>query len=116
MGAPWRAAWSLMCRRQTLETQWKEASAQRAEYADTAMQIRNLQERIEAINGAAPHARPEGCKTAEDFLRITRPDYRPGKLMAFSDDDAIKFIEKIMVYEKTVTVAFKAGIEITVRR
>ena len=100
---------------ETLETQWKEASAQRAEYADTETQIRNLQERIEAINGAAPHARPEGCKTAEDFLRITRPDYMPGKLMAFSDD-AIRFIEKIMVYEKTVTVAFKAGIEITVRR
>ena len=36
--------------------------------------------------------------------------------MAFSDDDAIKFIEKIVVDEKTVTVAFKAGIEITVGR
>ena len=62
---------------ETLETQWNETSAQRAEYADTAIQIRNLQERIEAINGAAPHTRPKGCKTAEDFLRITRPDYRP---------------------------------------
>ena len=47
---------------------------------------------------------------------MTRPEYRPGRITEFSDDDTMKSIDKIVVDERTVTVAFKAGIEVTVGR
>lgn len=105
-------------RLQELHGRWAESSEQRAVYADKALHIRNLQDRIQAMNGEpdtpAYKLCPNGaCQKADTFYRITRPDYKNGE---FSDDEVIRFVERIEVAKDAVTVFFKAGISITVGR
>ena len=101
-----------------MQGRWAEASEQRAVYADKALQIRNLQDRIQAMSGEpdtpAYKLCPNGaCQKAETFYRTTRPDYKNGE---FSDDEVIRFVERIEVAKDAVTVRFKAGISATVTR
>ena len=98
-----------------LQRSWSEASEQRAVYADKALQVRNLQDRIKVMEkGNDQYAyllSPMGkCESAENFFRITQPKCGAGKVTAFSDDDMIRYIERIEVFEDRVTVVFKAGI------
>lgn len=103
-----------------LQNDWLAASTRRAEYANSVHQSRNLRERMDAIASLpVAKAAPEengACRDAETFFQLTRAAYTPGPLTAFSDDETIKLVERIMVNEDTITVVFKAGIEITVRR
>ena len=100
----------------TLQEQWSAASEQRAVYADKALQIQSLQDRIKVMAGEAEKGvkhRNGSCENAEDFYRLTRPEYHDG---AYTDDDVIRFVEKIVVGGEKVTVVFKAGISVDVMR
>ena len=110
----------LIHRLEALQTAWLERSIHRADFADQLIQVRNLQERIDAIEGVqkrdAVNEENGACQTAEHFFKMTQTVYIPGMVTTFSDDETIKFIEKIIVNRETVTIIWKAGIEITVER
>lgn len=100
----------------TLQKRWTQASEQRAVYADKALQIQSLQDRIKVMAGEAEKGvrhKDGSCENAEDFYRLTRPEYHSG---AYTDDDVIRFVEKIVVGADKVSVVFKAGISVDVMR
>ena len=100
----------------TLQEQWTQASEQRAVYADKALQIQSLLDRIRVMAGDAEKGvkhRDGSCENAEDFYRLTRPEYHGG---AYTDDDVIRFVDRIVVGADKVTVVFKAGISEDVGR
>ena len=104
-----------------LRSAWATASEQRAIYADKLLHIRNLQDRITAMTtGSAerPYREsPNGrCDRPDLFFRLTRPDYPQGKVVACTDDDVIRFVEKVEIGEETVTVIFKAGVSVELER
>jgi len=104
-----------------LRNAWATASEQRAIYADKLLHIRNLQDRILAMTmgGAERPYResPNGrCDKPDLFFRLTRPDYPQGKVAACTDDDVIRFVEKVEIGEGTVTVIFKAGVSVELER
>lgn len=104
-----------------LRSAWATASEQRAIYADKLLHIRNLQDRITAMTtGSAerPYREsPNGrCDKPDLFFRLTRPDYPQGKVVACTDDDVIRFVEKVEIGEETVTVIFKAGVSVELER
>ena len=83
--------------------------------------IRNLQDRIKAmIDGSAPRPyreSPNGrCNRPDLFFRLTRPNYPDGRVTKYSEDDTFRFIEKIEIGWETVTVHFKAGISVELKR
>ena len=104
----------------------------RAEYADKLVHIRNLIDRIDDMVGpkfVPPEDRtvmdlkdfmengePPACSDTEDFYRRTRRHYPRGFVKEFIDDDVIRFIERILVGEKKITVDFKAGVSIEISR
>ncbi|MBP3876023.1 MAG: recombinase family protein [Lachnospiraceae bacterium] len=101
--------------------QWMATSEQRAIYADRQLNIRNLQDRIKAmIDGSAPRPyreSPNGrCNRPDLFFRLTRPNYPDGRVTKYSEDDTFRFIEKIEIGWETVTVHFKAGISVELKR
>ena len=104
----------------------------RAEYVDKLVHIRNLIDRIDDMVGpkfVPPEDRtvmdlkdfmengePHACSDTEDFYRRTRRHYPRGFVKEFIDDDVIRFIERILVGEKKITVDFKAGVSIEISR
>ena len=104
----------------------------RAEYVDKLVHIRNLIDRIDDMVGpkfVPPEDRtvmdlkdfmengePPACSDTEDFYRRTRRHYPRGFVKEFIDDDVIRFIERILVGEKKITVDFKAGVSIEISR
>ena len=104
----------------------------RAEYVDKLVHIRNLVDRIDDMVGpkfVPPEDRtvmdlkdfmengePPACSDTEDFYRRTRRHYPRGFVKEFIDDDVIRFIERILVGEKKITVDFKAGVSIEISR
>ena len=99
-----------------LQEQWSAASEQRAVYADKALQIQSLQDRITVMAGEAEKGvkhRDGSCENAEDFYRLTRPEYHGG---AYTDDDVIRFVDRIVVGADKVSVIFKAGISVDIER
>ena len=100
---------------------WAAASEQRAIYADKLLHIRNLQDRITAMKtGSAERPYCENssgrCDKPDLFFSLTRPDYPKGKVSACTDDDVIRFVEKVEIGEETVTVIFKAGVSVELKR
>ena len=99
-----------------LQEKWSAASEQRAVYADKALQIQSLQDRIKVMAGEAEKGvrhRDGSCENAEDFYRLTRPEYHGG---AYTDDDVIRFVDRITVSGEKVSVIFKAGISVDIER
>lgn len=105
---------------ETLQEQWTEASRQRAVYAEKDVQIRNLLQRIATIKGADEGERDTedygACSGPEEFWRITRPEYEPGPVTEFHDEEVIMFIERIVVEPEKFRIQFKAGVSIEVKR
>ena len=106
---------------EALRTAWATASEQRAVYADKLLHIRNLMDRIKAITeGSEPRPyreSPKGrCDKPDLFFRLTRPNYPQGAVTDYSDDDVIRFVEKVEIGEETVTVVFKAGVSVEMER
>ena len=100
---------------------WAAASEQRAVYADKALHIRGLQDRVRAIAEGSeerPYREsPNGrCAKPDLFFRLTRPGYADGRVTECSDDDILRFVEKIEIGWQTVTVTFKAGISVELPR
>ena len=54
------------------------------------------------------------CPDVEDFFRRTRRSYPRGPMKEFVDDDVIRFVERILVGNDTITVEFKAGVSVEV--
>lgn len=110
--------------RQRLEetrNQWADASEQRAVYADKALQIRNLLDRIKLMEEGQERyvyrLSPNGrCEKPETFFRLTRPECPEGPVMECRDDDVIRYLEKIVVYPDRLAVSFKAGITVDIPR
>ena len=50
------------------------------------------------------------------FFRLTRPAYGTGKVTEYSEDDVIRFIEKVEIGTDMVTVLFKAGVSVELER
>ena len=110
-------------RKQLVEVRekWAAASEQRAVYADKALHIRGLQDRVRAIAEGSeerPYREsPNGrCAKPDLFFRLTRPGYADGRVTECSDDDILRFIEKVEIGWQTVTVTFKAGISVELPR
>ena len=104
-----------------LRTAWATASEQRAIYADKLLHIRNLMDRIAAMTtGSEPRPyreSPKGrCDNPDLFFRLTRPDYPQGAVTEYSDDDVIRFVDKVEIGEGKVTVVFKAGVSVELER
>ena len=104
-----------------IKEQWAAVSEQRAAYADRQLHIRNLQDRITAmVEGSEPRPyreSPNGrCGRPDLFFRLTRPGYPDGRVTECSEDDIFRFIEKIEIGWETVTVTFKAGISVELKR
>ena len=104
-----------------MRSQWAAASEQRAVYADKLLQIRNLQDRIKAMTEGSPERpwreSPNGrCETTDLFLRLTRPEYKDGRVAECLEDDIIRLIEKVEIGWTTVTVTIKAGISVELER
>ena len=97
-----------------LHGQWAEASVQRAIYADKALQIKGLRQRITAIKGADNGERDTqehgACADPHDFWTITRPAFKQGPITEFPSDEVIRFVEKIVVEPEKFIVSFKAGV------
>ena len=106
---------------EALKDAWATASEQRAVYADKLLHIRNLMDRIAAMTtGSEPRPyreSPKGrCDKPDLFFRLTRPDYPQGAVTEYSDDDVIRFVEKVEIGEGKVTVVFKAGVSVELER
>lgn len=102
----------------------------RAEYADKLVHIRNLIDRIDDMVGPKPVPPEErtvvdlkdfmqngenpACPDVEDFFRRTRRSYPRGLVREYIDDDVIRFVERILVGNDTITVEFKAGVSVEV--
>ena len=102
----------------------------RAEYADKLVHIRNLIDRIDDMVGPKPmppeartvvdlkdfmeNGENPACPDVEDFFRRTRRSYPRGPMKEFVDDDVIRFVERILVGNDTITVEFKAGVSVGV--
>ena len=104
-----------------LQGRWAEASEQRAVYADKALQIRNLTDRIKVMEeGQDRYAyllSPTGkCDKAETFYRLTRPACEEGRITECSEDDIIRYLERVDIYPDRITVTFKAGIAVEIER
>lgn len=103
-----------------LGVQWAEVSDRRAVYADKELQIRNLLQRIAAMKGEDDGERDSeehgACDDAEEFWRITAPKFAPGPVAEFPGDEVIRLVEKVMIRADKITVRFKAGISIEVKR
>ncbi len=100
-----------------LEAQMKAVIEQRAVYADKAVQIRNLLDRIDAIEGKAVKKEAgEGvCNTVDAFFAMTRKAYAPGPVTKYDRDDVTRLIEKIVVGD-VIEVVFKAGVSLKFER
>ena len=95
-----------------LEQQMREIIERRAVYADKAVHIRNLLERIDAIEGKAVKKEEAGdCTTGDTFFAMTRKEYAPGPVTEYDRDDVMRMIEKIVVGD-VIEVVFKAGVSL----
>ena len=104
-----------------VKEKWAAASEQRAVYADKALHIRGLQDRIRAITVGSeerPYREsPNGrCAKPDLFFRLTRPNYPDGKVTECTDDGILRFIDKVEIGWEKVTVTFKAGISVELPR
>ena len=93
---------------------------QRAIYADKVVQIRNLLDRIDAIERKCSIADlstapvKAACFEAEDFFRRTKRQYSLGPVTEYSEDDVIRFIERIVIGDGLLSVEFKAGVHVDI--
>lgn len=104
-----------------MQDQWAEASEARAAYADKALQIRNLQDRIKVMEEGQDRyvyrLSPNGkCEKAETFYRLTRPSCPEGEVTEWSDDDVIRYLERVEIHPDYVKITFKAGITTEIPR
>ncbi len=101
-----------------LKEQMGAVIEQRAAYADKAVHIRNMLERISVLEGRKIKRKAsEGpCHSADDFFAMTRKEYTPGPVTEYDGDEVIRFIEKVVIKEDTIEVVFKAGVSVTVKR
>ena len=56
------------------------------------------------------------CYDIDDFFRRTNRHNHHGPITEFSDDDVIRFVDRITVSGDKVSVIFKAGISVDVGR
>ena len=105
---------------------------QRAIYADKLVHIRNLLDRIDDMVGPRKidssvrvkcslkdymeKGENPACPDVEEFYRRTRRRYPRGRVTQFSDDDVIRFVERILVGNDRIIVEFKAGVAVEVLR
>ena len=104
----------------------------RAIYADKLVHIRNLLDRIDDMVGPRKidssvrvkcslkdymeKGENPACPDVEEFYRRTRRRYPRGRVTQFSDDDVIRFVERILVGNDRIIVEFKAGVAVEVLR
>lgn len=86
-----------------------------AETSATEMHIRNILERIEAMRdlrptGSSAGDRSPGCCDPEDFFARTRRAYPPGPVTAIAADEAVMWIERVVVAGGKVRVEFYGGV------
>ena len=104
---------------------------ERAEHANTEVQIRLLLELVdEMVKNSLPEwmareAQPEGeetgaCRDYDDFFgrtRYTVPEgvlTEDGQMEAFNNDLVIRYLDKVVVKEDGYEVIFKAGVTVEV--
>ena len=102
----------------SLNTQYTAVSRKRAEFSARERQIRDLLERIDFIEDVEPEGVTVGasCKDEGEFYRRTRRIYPSGLVTEYSDDDVVRFIERIVIYKEKIEVEFKAGVTVGVDR
>lgn len=101
-----------------LNTQYTAVSRKRAEFAARERQIRDLLERTDFIEDVEPEGVTVGasCKDEGEFYRRTRRIYPCGLVTEYSDDDVVRFVERVIVYTERVEIEFKAGVTVGVDR
>lgn len=101
-----------------LNTQYTAVSRKRAEFACRERQIRDLLERIDFIEDREPEGVVVGpaCGDEGEFYRRTRRLYPMGLVTEYTEDDVVRFVERIVIYKEKIEVEFKAGVTVSVDR
>ena len=116
---------------QVITSEMDEAYAERAEHANTEVQIRLLLELVdEMVKNSLPEwmareAQPEeeqtgACRDYDDFFNRTRytvPEGvldENGRMEAFNNDLVIRYLDRVVVKDDGYEVAFKAGVTVEV--
>ena len=102
----------------SLNTQYTAVSRKRAEFACRERQIRDLLERIDFIEDREPEGVTVGpaCGDETEFYRRTRRLYPMGLVTEYTEDDVVRFVERIVIYKEKIEVEFKAGVTVSVDR
>lgn len=78
------------------------------------MKNRNRQRenrRLKNISLVGPACGDEG-----EFYRRTRRLYPMGLVTEYTEDDVVRFVERIVIYKEKIEVEFKAGVTVSVDR
>ena len=67
-----------------------------------------------AVARQCKNGSPAACYDTDDFIRRTSKRYERDALNHYDDDLTRRFVEKVIVKEDSITVRFKAGIEVTI--
>ena len=107
-----------------LAIQYDELLTKRAELGVQRIQAISLLDLVDSIEGRTTldmalarqceNGTPAACYDTEDFIRRTSKRYGPDALEHFNDAMTRRFVENVIVNENSITVQFKAGIEVTV--
>ncbi|MBQ6148847.1 MAG: hypothetical protein IJI83_04815, partial [Oscillospiraceae bacterium] len=104
-----------------LAVQYDELLMKRAELGVQRIQVISLLELVDSIEGrvtldmaVARQSNPAACYDTDDFIRRTSKRYGSDALDHFDDDLTRRFVEKVVVKDDSITVRFKAGIEVTI--
>ena len=112
---------SLKAELDELAVQYDELLMKRAELGVQRIQVISLLELVDSIEGrvtldmaVARQSNPAACYDTDDFIRRTSKRYGSDALDHFDDDLTRRFVEKVIVEKDSITVRFKAGIEVTI--
>lgn len=115
---------------ETLEMEYTRLVLERAEAANREVQIRVLLELVDAMRRMAgahiptrespSEAGSAACSDYDEFFKRTSCVIDEsvigddGKIMSFSNDMVLRYLDRVVVNEKNYEVLFKAGVSITI--
>ena len=107
-----------------LAVQYDDLLTKRAELGVQRIQAISLLDLVDSIEGRVTldmavarqckNGSPAACYDTDDFIRRTSKRYERDALNHYDDDLTRRFVEKVIVKEDSITVRFKAGIEVTI--
>ncbi len=92
-----------------------EIAAQKTLYEEQDLAVRNLLERITAMESQKKKKKDDvgACADPEEFYHLTGRVYEPGPVTEYNEDDVTRLVERIVIGEK-IRIEFKAGVSVEV--